>query len=250
MLVFLRCLIAAAGYFCWCTIAVADDVSFGADALGPLSKDATPVVTVGGARRLAADEALMRDATRARYSVYTVVVQETIRGALTVGSEIKIALPQSLNVSRTEDLAGAMLFVRLFSLSDVEETNIPATGEVFLVVNGRYVVVDPKVPDRKAAIEAYLGNVRPDAARTENVLSWTERYLNSADAFLQRSAVVDLYFERRNPQAQRQLDGALRSDQVLPAMKGTAIDALRASGTPAAAASLKDLAEDNQVHRR
>src|SRR5688500_2987193 len=107
MLVFLRCLVAVAGCFFWWAIALADDVSFGADALGPLSKDATHVVTVGQPRRLAADEAATRDATRARYAAYAVVVQETIRGAPTAGSEMKIALPQSLDVARIEDLAGA-----------------------------------------------------------------------------------------------------------------------------------------------
>jgi hypothetical protein len=243
----LRGLLAFIAFYGCSQAVFADDVPFGADALGPLSKTATDVVVAVQPRRLAGQDVADDDVPRARYSAYAVKVDEVILGSLEWGAEIKVAIPESIDVARVDELSGAFLFIKRFAPDQLRQTNV-AVDDAYLVVSGRYGVVDAAVPDRKAAVQAYLGSVRPNAARSENVLSWTSQYLQSSDPFLQHSAVVDLYFERKSSRAVQQLDEALRSTETLPASKQTAIEALGASKAPEAATALKDLAENNREH--
>ena len=114
-------------------------------------------------------------------------------------------------------------------------------------MSGRQGVVDASVPNRVDAVDAYINVRRAEAVPGEKVLTWTEGNVDSPDPFLQRSAVVDLYFERQRPEAVPQLGRALRSDTVLPEVKRSAIDALEASKSPEAVRPLKEIAENKKV---
>ncbi len=133
------------------------------------------------------------------------------------------------------------------SAETVKKTNLPEGPETFLAVSGRHGAVNAADPTRKEAVSAYIGATRAEAVPGERVLSWTERYINSKDPFIQRSAVIDLYFERKQPEAVRQLGNAVRSEAVLPGNKITAIEALETTKSPAAVAPLREIAEDQRV---
>lgn len=229
--------------------AQADDVSFGADALRRLSEDSEAIVTANEPRRLETDPAKsgIDDPERSLYALYAVKVESVLKGALDAGQEIRVAFPESLNIRRIEDLSDSILFLRRFSQEDVKLTNLPDSGETFIAVSGRHGAVSGADPNRKVAVSEYIGAMRPEAASGERVLGWTERHINSKDPFIQRSAVIDLYFERKQPEAVRQLGNAVRSEAVLPGNKITAIEALETTKSPAAVAPLREIAEDQRV---
>lgn len=227
----------------------ADDLPFGADALRHLTSRSEAVIRATEPRRLASETAATENPSRAKFSVYSVRVEEALKGDLATGNEIQVALPAGFDVQRPEQLANSLLFLRQLSVEDVQRSNIPPGQKVYLVVSGRYGAVNANVPNRKEAVRAYMETTRSETVRSERVLSWTEQHLKSEDPFLQRSAVIDLYYERGQPKAVEQLGDALRSETVLPAVKGTAIKALEETKNPAAAASLREVAENDKVQR-
>ena len=228
----------------------ANDIPFAADALRHLSQESQYIVKAGEPVRLSSEAVSLDDPTRVPYALYYVRVQEVLKGDMAVESKIRVALPESLNVRRVNELEDTILFVRQFSADDLEQTNIPVGDPAYFVVGGRYGVVDARPDNRIEAITEYIGSTRSEAVRGETVLTWTEKYLNSPDPFLQHSAVIDLFYERSRPRALEQLGAALRSNVVLPNVKQTAIQALGASGAAAAAQLLREIAEDEKVQRR
>jgi hypothetical protein len=234
----------------------ADDLPFGADALRHLTNESKAVIRAADPRRLASDAARTDDPSLTPYATYSVRVAEVLKAEFPVKSDIRIALPEAFNVRSVNQLENAILFVRPFSEDDIKQSNIPPGGDVYLVVSGRYGAVDAAPANRKVAIQEYLESTRsPDAVlseaiRGERTLTWTERHLDSADTFLQRSAIIDLFYERSRPRALEQLGRAVRSESVLPNLKNTAIQALEASGAAAAAQPLREIAEDEKVQKR
>lgn len=223
--------------------AAADDIAFGADSLPHLVKNAQLIITADEPKRLQSDPAKssLDDPTHARYALYSVKVSNVQKGSVDIGSEIRVAFPESLNVRKLEEMSNSILFLRPFADRDLKITNLPEDQLTYLVVSGRYGAVGASQANRAVAIRDYLA---ASAAGDEGVLRWTQTHVSSADPFIQRSAVVDLYFKRDLPKAIEQLTGVLKSVSVLPENKTTAINALQASGTVAAIQPLRDLAED------
>jgi hypothetical protein len=219
-----------------------DDLPFGADALRQLSTEATLVVRASQPGRQGSDSASADDPSRAKYAVFSITVAEILKGDTKLGAAIRIAFPESLTVQNISQLDNAILFLRPFKEANLKRSNIPDGGPVFIVISGRYGAIDGAPSNRKAAIKQYLD-------KGDSVLSWTDQYLNSADAFLQRSAIVDLYYERDQAEALRQLSAAVKSEAVLPSLKPVVIDALQESSAPNATQPLRDLAEDAKTQR-
>jgi hypothetical protein len=230
--------------------AAGDDLPFGAAALRHLTEESEAIVLATDPRRTAADVASANDPSRVSYAVFSVNIKEVLKGDIPVASKIRVAVLEGFNVIKVNQLENAILFLRQLSARDVQQSNIPPGSDVYLVISGRYGVVDAAPPNRREAVQDYIETTRVVIGRGERVLTWTERHFGSPDPFLQRSAIIDLYYERSRTGALEQLGNAVRSEAVLPSSKTTAIQALEASGSPEAARPLREIAEDEKVQKR
>jgi hypothetical protein len=220
----------------------ADDIPFAADALRTLTIDAEAVIRATQPRRLASDST--DDPSRANYAVYSVKVDNVLKGDLSSGDEIRVALSEGFNVKRVSDLDNAILFLRRLSVESLTQSNIPSGSDVYIVISGRYGAVDARPDNRQEAVQDYIDSTRQEAVRGERVLSWTEKHIHSPDPFLQKSAMVDLYYERSNARALAQLGDVVRSPHASTDAKNFAIRSLQASGSASAVQPLREIAED------
>jgi cyclase len=157
------------------------------------------------------------------------------------------SLPEGFDDLNRDRLKNAIIFLKKPKLEDLKRTDIPDGGDAYFVVSGVSGAIDAGAnADRISAVRSYLTSAQPKA-NSENVLRWTNRYIESADPFLRRSAVVALYFERQNPLAVRQLIAALKSDKVSFDTKIAAIRALEQAGSASALEPLRQLAEDAKI---
>ena len=78
-------------------------------------------------------------------------------------------------------------------------------------------------------------------------LSWAKKYMQSADPFLQKSAIFELYIQSKRPEVVGQLTEALNSAKVLPESKVIALSALESNGSMAALKSLSAVAENEKA---
>jgi hypothetical protein len=225
-------------------VATGDDLPFGGDTLGYLTAASEAVVRATSPRRLASDPVDPKDPSRARFVVYVVKVTEVLKGAPAAGRDLRVAIPQSFDVSRIDDLSDVILFLKKATDKDLRYTNIGSNQDVYFVISGRLGAVPASSADRKDAITSYLRLKPGDVVADGGLLSWTERYVGSTDSFLQRSAVIGLYSQRKRPEAIKQLGNVVNLDSVDPALKRIAIMALQSSNNVAAVSALKEVAEN------
>jgi hypothetical protein len=242
-------LLAAAMLLPFLRAATADDMAFGADALGHLAGSADVIIVTGDPSRLGSDPQAAAAPYRAKFATFSVRAEEVLKGNVAVGDIVRIAILEGPDLPGTDDLAHAIVFLRPLPAAQLAQTNISAGTQVYVVVSGSHGVIDASLASRKAAVRAYLEVAGSGSQRREQLLGWTERNLASADAFLQNSAVVELHSESDDPRAVRQLGEALGSDAVLPSVKRSAIRALESSSVPAAAVPLRELAENTKMPR-
>jgi hypothetical protein len=211
----------------------ADDLPYGQEGIRHLASNAELIVRATQPQQLESDPVEKRDPFRLTYSIYSIKVVEVLKGDVPKGQALTIAIARSADVSHIADLSDTFLFLRRPSPTTLAKSNIASRQDVWIVNSGKFGAVYAKSPEREKAItkrlEMNAKTALGDAAQKEKaVLEWTSNYLESGDPFLQRSALIDLYEERKSPDALNQLSKAIKSDIVTKEAKQTAIAALEA----------------------
>jgi hypothetical protein len=235
---------AAVAAFCWPASAQADDMGFGADTLGYLSKEARAVVRVTEPRAMTDSFSESASINYVRYVVR--VVERYVGDAVVAGRDIQIAFIRSQDIRDKGSLTDSIVFLKRIPKEDIEQSNIQGADGVHLVVSGRYgaIAVGAGHPERLESIRSYV-SIGPSRGprQQDGLFGWIEKYGRSKDPLLQRSAVVDLYFLRSDPRSVAQLGNMLKADVRSPE-KSIAIMALGYSGLQSAADPLRNLAEN------
>src|SRR5262249_31449527 len=113
---------------------------------------------------------------------------------------------------------------------------------VFLSVNGHFGIISAMDGARIEAIQAYF------FATPEVRIRWAQRYFESQDLLLQRSALLETTVQPRAGEPVLELcRAALRSDRVAPTNKEIVITALQKTKAEQALEPLRGLALDSNA---
>uniref|UniRef100_A0A7C2P0G1 HEAT repeat domain-containing protein n=1 Tax=Schlesneria paludicola TaxID=360056 RepID=A0A7C2P0G1_9PLAN len=246
-------------FVCGCVVVLglssglwAVDLPYGSDTLPYLATRATLVATAAAVRPLPVKEPLP---SGARINAYGVQLQRepVLKGTVPDAREVTVVVPLALDFGNAEETRlqkGQTLFLAEYTDNDGLATiGAPGTQPAYLLVSGRYGVVDLQKSDfKQQRVAEYVRNLsgqaeaRLDAARTQ----WCLSTLTEGDDFLKRSAVFELDRFSQEPQAIQILARALESTNTSVAIKRDAINVLRTSEQESAVAPLKSLAENGQ----
>jgi len=170
-------------------------------------------------------------------------VEQVLIGDVAPSETIRVAIADHLKIHGAEALRNALLFLIPATTDLYNVSNLPRGESVYIVVGGRLGVV-PDVPAATlAAVERYISRADGPA----DSVGWAARHLKSADPFLQRSAIMDLYLQHDRAGAFSLLADAVQTESIHEANRAFAIDALEATGKAQAKEPLKAVAEDVRV---
>lgn len=236
---FLRCL-AVSVLFVAAPLA-ATDLPQGADTLKLLANEADLIAKVTNP----AEEALTAPDRPAepgpKYRTYTATVGEVIKGPEAIGATVRIAIPERLAIESPASIDGALLFLRAASSEQLNSGTLVPGGAIYTLVSGHFGALPGATSELVAAVKAYT--VQADAPA--GAVSWAARHVRSTNAFLQRSAIMDLYTQRDQNAAFEVLRQVVTSNGVHPDNRSLAIEALEETGKVAAKAPLRSIAESS-----
>jgi hypothetical protein len=221
------------------TPASATDLPQGADTLKLLANEADLIASVTNP----AEDALPAESLAEpghKYRTYTVMIGEVVKGSAPTGSTARVSVAEGLAIENAAALDGAIVFLRAASSEQLNSGNLPQGVPVYTVVSGRFGVIGDATPELLSAVRAYA--VQADAPA--GTVSWAARHARSPNRFLQRSAIMDLYFDRDRNSAFEVLRQVVTSGAIHPENRSLAIEALEETGKAAAKAPLRSIAED------
>jgi hypothetical protein len=211
--------------------ASSSDLRFGADGLPYLARNATLVVEVASAERLRATPAAQ---------LFQVRPGRVLKGSAAGPLLVVVALAR--DVPPPEVVPEATLFLRP-RRADAFGDLVPGGRPSFEVVSGGVGVVKPDSSGRrKDTIREYVA-----LAESGGKLEWAKRNLAAEDAYVQRSAMLELAEPTRSPSdpgVVQVLSECLRASGTKWENKGMAVNLLARSASPEATSVLDGVARD------
>ena len=180
--------------------------------------------------------------------MYVVKITDVLKGALKQGENVRIAIPQGVDIAQKASLGDTLLFLKR---PEIPQNKNAGQQQVFIVVSGRFGAVPATYPMRIEGVRDYLSarSVRAGEDLTSAISPGPNSTSGEDDRFLQKSAIADLYKHRDDKRAVEQLTDAARSDSIPPAVTRSAVKALEMSSSSLAIPSLAKIAEDSKARR-
>ncbi len=223
--------------------ASADDLVFGADGIPYLVARSSLIVRVEAAERRPARG-------DARMIFFEVRAGERLKGEIEPGGTVTVALrPEVVGAATPPDIPpNSLLFLSgpLQGEQAQRQGIDSAERPIHVVVSGRYGVWTPDAQSeqRLASLRDYL------ELREKAGVQWAQKYLESNDRYLQRSALLEVSNQpAEDPEVIAILSDALKSDQVTPTNKDLAVHSLEICNSPRALGPLLELSRSPNAPR-
>jgi hypothetical protein len=218
----------------------ASEIAPGAGTLRTLTSEAQFIVKIDSVSVEAAPEVADVKELPLTFTTYKATVRKVVTGDFKPDETIRIAIANHLAIKTSDLLENALIFLTPATTDLFNVSNLPRGETVFVVVGGRLGVVANADDATLAAVQRYVTRLDGPA----DSVGWAARHLGSADPFLQRSAIMDLYLQHDRAGALALLSHAVQADTIHEENRGFAMEALEATGKSTAKTPLKAVAED------